>query len=764
MNRGGKATRYLPPDPPANWALFSWEICDYTPSMPTLCIHGHCYQPPRLDPWLEEVLPEGSAAPYLNWNERITAECYGPLAHARRLNGQGEIKEIVNCFEWISFNFGPTLLDWMQRHSSTLYRRILDADRRSIERLGHGNALAQCYHHSILPFASELDRDLEVRWAVQDFEHRFGRSPEGMWLPETAVDTPTLESLARAGIGFTILAPRQAEAVADLEGRNWQEVDESSLDSSEPYLVRLPSGLSIAVFFYDGPVSRAVAFERLLADGEGFWRRLTANPSGLQCIATDGESYGHHFKFGEMALSYVIEQARAGRESWELSNFAAYLAHSPPRRQVRIRERSSWSCAHGIGRWTEDCGCSDGGHHGWNQKWRTPLRHALDLLRVSVDEQFRREGKGCFHDPEKAVFEFGRVLSGQLSREEYGATALRPRLSIGQKDIAFSLLAMKRWALAAYSSCAWFFDDIGRIEPLNGLTFALRSMELLKATKGPDIAPRFTAILVQAVSNEPGKGNGADLWQGTVLPRQPSPEELVCFSLALSQAQGVQTRHCTWPGVDVRIQIEPDGVDRYAGRAVLDHPLWSGTRLSFEFFPVEPDLLRSTLIFPGSRAMSPKDLEPRKKRMLAFELTRRRTEDLWQSMVEDAAACAPLFLPFEEGQTEPTGCFHPFALGLGWLWITGDLQDSPDLQEFLSRTARRDQAFTRQISRSVTLSLLSLLDRSSVEWDRVARMISRSRFLGFEPERWEVQNRIWELGREALSTEAARLINFARPE
>jgi hypothetical protein len=728
--------------------------------MPTICIHGHFYQPPRNDPWLEEILPESSAAPYLNWNERIIAECYGPVAHARRLNDRGEIFEIVNCYEWISFNFGPTLLGWMERHEPGLYARILDADRRSIARTGRGNALAQCYHHSILPLSTELDRELEVRWAVQDFEARFGRPPEGMWLPETAVDTPSLECLARAGIEFTILAPRQAVAVADRAGRTWQGVDESSLDTSEPYLVKLPSGLSIAVFFYNGPVSRAVAFEQLLADGEAFWRRLTALPAGLQCIATDGESYGHHFKFGEMALAYVIAQARAGRDGWEMTNFAASLAASPPRRQVRIRERSSWSCIHGIGRWTEDCGCSNGDGHAWNQRWRPHLRQALDLLRSTVDDHLRVQGPTVFRDPAAALLGFGKVLSGRSGPQEYAAEALLPGLSTDQKDTAFSLLTMKRWALAAFSSCAWFFDDIGRIEPLNGLTFALRSLDLLLAGGGPDLTGRFTDILARAVSNDPAKGTGATLWQEKVLPRRSSPAELVCLALALRQAGRPDGR--SWPGVEVEVELKGNGHGRSTGRARLAYRFFSNqARVSFEYFPGE-NPLRSTVVVNDHRAVSPGELELRKKQLLASEVTRSRNDALWDAMVSGSAASAPFFLPFEEGQVEPIGCFHSLSPGLGWLWIIGEVPDSPHLQEFLSRTLRRNQAFSRQISHAAAEALMALLCRSPVNWPLAARIIARSRFLGFEPERWELQNRLWELGPEALATEAAALMNFAR--
>lgn len=324
-----------------------------------LCLHGHFYQPPREDPWMDTILPEGSAAPARHWNERICGESYGPLAWARRTNGTGRIIEIVNCYEWMSFNFGPTLLTWMEQQAPDIYARVLEGDSKSLERLGHGNAIAQIYHHVIMPLATDLEKRAEIAWALADFTARFKRPAEGMWLSEAAVDTRTLELLAQAGVKFTILAPRQARQVADLEQENWTEANEGNLDIREPYLVELPEGRSIAVYFYDGPLSQAVAFEGLLRNGDMFWGKLSGLAGkGLLALATDGETYGHHFKFGEMALAFALSQARAGVDDMRLTNYAAYLAENPPRRRARIHENSSWSCAHGVERWRSDCGLS----------------------------------------------------------------------------------------------------------------------------------------------------------------------------------------------------------------------------------------------------------------------------------------------------------------------------------------------------------------------------------------------------------------------
>ncbi|MBF0515466.1 MAG: DUF3536 domain-containing protein, partial [Desulfovibrionaceae bacterium] len=448
-----------------------------------LCIHGHFYQPPREDPWLGKILPEGSAAPFRHWNQRITRESYTPMAFARRLDGAGAITEIVNCYEWMSFNAGPTLMTWLARSAPGTHEAMVAADKASLKRLGHGNAMAQVHHHVIMPLAKTRDKELEVAWAVDDFTARFDRAPEGMWLAEAAVDTPSLEVLAAHGVVFTILSPTQAKAVADLGSDAWRPADPGNLDIREPYLVELPSGRSISVFFYDGPLSRAVAFERLLADGEQFWRRLSgAAGDGLLSLATDGETYGHHFKFGDMALAYALAQAREGRDGLRITNFGAYLAMRPPRRKAALHEPSAWSCAHGVERWRSDCGCTDGGHPGWNQRWRAPLREALNMLKDAVDAHYDALAPALFTSPDEALLRYGRVLAGSTEPASFQKTFFVKGLSAAGRDKAWKLLSMQQWALASFASCAWFFDEISRLEPVNSLTFALRALELARAT------------------------------------------------------------------------------------------------------------------------------------------------------------------------------------------------------------------------------------------------------------------------------------------
>src|SRR5207253_6109232 len=393
-----------------------------------LCIHGHFYQPPRENPWLEAIERQDSAYPYHDWNERITAECYAPNAASRILDGSGRIVRIVNNYSSISFNFGPTLLSWLEEFSPDVYRAVLEADEASRARFsGHGSALAQAYNHIIMPSANAADKRTQVMWGIRDFVKRFGREPEGMWLPETAVDLLTLEALADAGIKFTILAPHQAARVKQADG-GWRNVDERTLDTTRPYLQRLPSGKSIAIFFYDTTVSRAVAFEGLLKNGETFATRITTifnSGEGPQLanIATDGETYGHHHRHGDMALAYAVHHFDSTGTS-RLTNYGELLALFPPTHEVEIHERTSWSCAHGIERWRSDCGCSTGGRPGSTQAWRQPLREALDWLRDQIREPFAARAGALLYDPFAARDDYISII---LDRSESNIDAFLKR-------------------------------------------------------------------------------------------------------------------------------------------------------------------------------------------------------------------------------------------------------------------------------------------------------------------------------------------------
>ncbi|MFN3286683.1 MAG: DUF3536 domain-containing protein, partial [bacterium] len=369
---------------------------------PWLAVHGHFYQPPRENPWLDQVPVQDSATPYHDWNERVTAECYARNAAARLLDAHNRIVRIVNTYARISFDVGPTLLRWLARHAPDVYGAILDADRASRQaHFGHGNALAHPYAHLILPLASPRDRRTQIRWGLVDFERRFRRRPEGMWLPETAVDVPTLEALAEHRIAFTILAPHQVSRVRDGPDSPWRPVGEDELDWTVPYRCRLPGGRSIVVFFFDPQTSRAVSFEGLLHDGEALARRLAgpllpADGRRIRVVATDGETYGHHHPFGEMALAYALERVASTGEA-RLTTLASYLAAHPPAQEVEIREGTSWSCPHGLARWTSDCGCRT--REGTHQRWRAPLREAVGWLAERLDRLYEEHGGRVLRDP-----------------------------------------------------------------------------------------------------------------------------------------------------------------------------------------------------------------------------------------------------------------------------------------------------------------------------------------------------------------------------
>ncbi|HSN88426.1 MAG TPA: DUF3536 domain-containing protein, partial [Thermoanaerobaculia bacterium] len=451
-----------------------------------LCIHGHFYQPPRENPWLEAVELQDSAYPYHDWNERITAECYAPNTASRILDGDGRIERIVNNYARISFNFGPTLLAWMEAKAPRAYSRVLEADRESAERFsGHGSALAQPYNHIILPLANRRDKKTQILWGLADFERRFGRKPEGAWLPEAAVDLETLDLLAEAGIRFTILEPHQARRVRPKGGKkkdDWRDVSGGRIDTTCPYEAALPSGRRIALFFYDGGISRAVAFEGLLSSGERFSDRLlspvAANPDRdrLINIATDGETYGHHHRYGEMALSYALHRIESN--GWAvLTNYGEYLETHPPEHEVEIVENTSWSCVHGVDRWREDCGCHTGGDSSWNQAWRAPLRQALDWLRDELAPRYEKAAKAFFPDPWEAR---DRYISVVLDRSPASVEAFFDgKPPEGEDRVrALKLLELQRQAMLMYTSCGWFFNDLAGIETLQILRYAGRVVQL----------------------------------------------------------------------------------------------------------------------------------------------------------------------------------------------------------------------------------------------------------------------------------------------
>lgn len=491
-----------------------------------LCIHGHFYQPPRENPWLESVEIQDSANPYHDWNERITAECYAPNTASRDLDGEGRILGIVSNYARISFNFGPTLLSWMEKHTPDTYRAIQAADRQSmLWRSGHGAALAQVYNHIIMPLATLRDKQSQVRWGIRDFEHRFQRFPEGMWLAETAVDTETLEVLAKEGIKFTILAPHQAGKVRRTGTGRWKDISGSHIDPSQAYLCRLPSGRNITIFFYDGPISQAVAFENLLSSGELFAERLMSGFSDygahpqLVHIATDGETYGHHHRFGDMALGHALHHIEVNNLA-RLTNYGEYLELHPATHEVQIIENSSWSCMHGIERWRSDCGCNSGGNGGWNQQWRRPLRETLDWLSGELAACYEDVAAGYLKDPWEVRNDYIGVI---LDRSEENVAAFllkhsRRPLDEEATGAVLSLLEMQRHAMLMFTSCGWFFDELSGLETVQIIQYAGRAIQLADKFCNRGIEAPFLERMALAKSNIPEYKDGAEIYEQFVKP------------------------------------------------------------------------------------------------------------------------------------------------------------------------------------------------------------------------------------------------------
>ena len=491
-----------------------------------ICIHGHFYQPPRENPWLEAIEAQDSAQPFHDWNERISQECYATNGSSRVLDAQGRISRIVNNYARISFNFGPTLLSWLEVHDPSTYQAILRADKLSQERFeGHGSALAQVYNHMIMPLANARDRRTQVIWGLRDFERRFGRQAEGMWLAETAVDLATLEVLAEHGVKFTILAPHQAAKIRPWGAQDWLDVSAGRVDPTRPYTQRLPNGRQIVIFFYDGPISQAIAFERLLERGESLAARLTGafhdrRPwPQLVHIATDGETYGHHHRHGEMALSYALEHIeRQGLA--EITVYSLYLARHPPTHEVQIQERTAWSCAHGVERWRDDCGCSSGGHPGWRQAWRKPLRQALDWLRDSVAVPYEQAAQATLHDPWAARDAYIDLVldRSDQSLDSFLARHATHALDEDQLVRTLELLELQRHAMLMYTSCGWFFDDISGIETVQILQYAARVAQLAKLQLGLDLEPQLLERLSAARSNVEAHRDGRHLYETQIRP------------------------------------------------------------------------------------------------------------------------------------------------------------------------------------------------------------------------------------------------------
>ena len=498
-----------------------------------LAVHAHFYQPPRENPWTEEVPREPSAAPFHDWNQRIAAESYRPNAFARVVDDRGRVVDIVNNYELLSFDVGPTLLSWLATHEPAAYARVLQGDAKG------GGGVAQAFFHVILPLASRRDVQTHVQWGLAEFMHRFGRQAEGIWLPETAVNDDVLSVLAEEGVSFTILAPGQAAAARPLDQGGeggWTDVSGGSVDTSQPYRWRHPDGgdLGVDLVFYDGRLSHTIAFELSGMSSQGLLDRIedtAAGRDGLVTLAADGETFGHHHRFGDRVMAYALAR-EAARRNIEVVTVAGYLRDVRPTQEVRVVE-SAWSCAHGVGRWKDDCGCSTGGGRGWNQRWRAPLRAALDVVRDAVDSAFDRCAPSVLVDPGGARDAYVQVILGVSTREEFSA-----RHVCGDEVEAFTLLEAQRHQLAMYTSCGWFFNDLAGLETVQVLRYAARAMDCLAELGEAPPLERFLEVLGQASSNVPEEGDGRRIWARHVEPARVDAERVVAHLVLVELLEG----------------------------------------------------------------------------------------------------------------------------------------------------------------------------------------------------------------------------------
>ncbi|MDR0356412.1 MAG: DUF3536 domain-containing protein [Deltaproteobacteria bacterium] len=502
-----------------------------------LIIHGHFYQPPRENPFSGSIADQPSAAPYPNWNKRICQECYSPNALARLLDDKGEITRVVNNYQHISFNIGPTLMSWLAEEEPETWALAVEADRLgALAHDGHGPALAQVFNHVVMPLANFRDKQTQIVWGREFFKKTFARDPEGMWLAETAADSVSLSLLAKAGLKFTVLAQNQIDAVRPLtadRSEPWEPVGQP--DPREPYRIFWGDGQDdyLDVFVYDGPVSRAVAFESLLRDGENFLNRTRQAfgapfPDGrprLVNLATDGESYGHHFQFGEMALAYLIDKIETTRDDSAdptvLTNYGHFLSLFPPRMEARLVENSSWSCVHGVERWRSDCGCRTGGEAHWNQKWRGPLRDGLNWLRDELSSLFERSLAELLNDPWLARDDYVRVVMSDYDpgeQESFLQKHSRRPLAAAERRTALRQMEIQLMSLYMFTSCGWFFDELTGLEPVQNLRYASRAIALSDDSSRERLKNGLLAHLRLAKPNDRDYLDGEDVWNKLVEP------------------------------------------------------------------------------------------------------------------------------------------------------------------------------------------------------------------------------------------------------
>jgi hypothetical protein len=552
-----------------------------------LVVHGHFYQPPRENPWTDEVPREPGAAPFHDWNARIHAECYRANACARIFQGGDKIKALVNNYDRFTFDFGPTLARWLERHDPHADRRICEGDANQLQRLGHGGGMAQVWAHPITPLLSPRDRRTQIAWGLHDFRRRFGRDSEGIWLPETAVNTATLEALIDAQVRFTILAPEQVAAVRR-PGKDWVAVNTNTLDTGRLYRWPHPdgSGRWIALAIFDGPISRDLAFGNASRDAGTFLAavrkaadRSNAEGRRLVLAASDGELYGHHKKFADLTLAYATH-VQAASLGIEVTNLAAFLQRQPPTWEARLHtgpdgEGTAWSCSHGVGRWCRHCGCAMDASRGWSQAWRGPLRAALDHLRDRAAVFFAEVGDDLFADAWQARDAYGEIVDAAPAQRMRRLQSMgRGPLKHGQAHAgqrALGLMEMQRSLLLMYASCAWFFDDIAGLESMIGMRRAAHAMDVWRGLGGRPPESAFLDILARAKSNQPDLGTGADVFRRASQARVTPAHAVARVAFSTLASGPAERNDLQVPGFDIAIVPESSTPAALAGQATVKH-------------------------------------------------------------------------------------------------------------------------------------------------------------------------------------------------
>ena len=484
----------------------------------SLIIHGHFYQPPRENPRTGLIDIQESARPYKNWNERINLDCYKANTSSRFLNEYGQIKQIYNNYEYISYNFGPTLLSWLYENDRQTYELIIQADKNSVKRLGFGNAMAQGFSHTILPLDSHDMAREQINWGIKDFYFRYGREPEGIWLPEAAINSHVVDILAEEGIKFVVLSPFQAKAVQNSNNDEFTYLNGRPAPYDKPYILQGVKGREISAFFYQGQLASDISFGHALRSADSLYNNLlhikNTQTSTLINTATDGEIYGHHEAYGDMALAALINKVEKN-EDFKFTNYATYLNEHKAEKYALLvdgeeSKGSSWSCFHGVSRWYKDCGCNTGGKEGWNQKWRTPLRNSIADLALSINSEFDSHIKEIF----KAKVSTQEILD-KAAALYIGQTKACDLIKQLHKDYKFDSSDDTKLATLldgilnlhySFSSCGFFFNDLAGIEPKQSITYALYAIDEFSKYTNKDLLSSFVNILKEAKSNEDGDG------------------------------------------------------------------------------------------------------------------------------------------------------------------------------------------------------------------------------------------------------------------